>query len=58
MLALKLLEGTMRSYLLDKQKVKLIHIGVKEIKKFRSISMFNALIPFMQLQLSSDKIHL
>ena len=43
-----LLPGTMRQNLIDKGKLNLIDIAKSDLKSFKSVCLFNALIPFGQ----------
>ncbi len=44
-----LLEGTMRAYLLDRRKIFLGKISIKELKYAKKIAIMNALIGFREI---------
>lgn len=51
-----LLQGTMRSYLIERGKILPVNIHVDELKKFESIRLFNAMIPFGELEMNIEGI--
>lgn len=51
-----LLKGTMRAYLLRKGKLKEKHILQSDIVSYEYISIFNAMIPFGKIKISTSKI--
>ena len=51
-----LLNGTMRSYLLDKGMIKEKHILQSDIVTFKYITLFNAMIPFGKIKFKTSNI--
>jgi len=51
-----LLDGTMRTLLLEKKKIKAKQILLEEIRTYESISFFNAMIPFKQVVIATESV--
>lgn len=51
-----LLKGTQRAYLLDQGLIAIKQIGVEDLYSYRQVALFNAMIPFGELILNTDKI--
>lgn len=51
-----LLKGTQRAFLLDKRLIDEKQIRVEDLHSYQQIALFNAMIPFGEIILSTDKI--
>lgn len=51
-----LLKGTQRAYLLNQGLVYIRQIGVEDLYSYRQVVLFNAMIPFGELILNTEKI--